>query len=310
MRRRHAGRAGGGPHRRLSRLLTGLYLPSSGAVTWDGTDLAQADPAGVWAKVGLVPQDYTRWPMDLRANIQLGQPRAEDDGPLLEAVRAASADGVIDKAPYGLDTLVASSNWGGTDVSGGQWQRIAVARAFHRDAAMLMLDEPTPAMDPRAQHLVIRRFKQLAKGKAAVFVTHTWRTRASRTASSSSTAAGSRNRAISTPSPMRPDCSPSCTNLLKTGEDRRPLLKASSRWDRRQGPFCTTSTGSGRSLKPPLRGRHRHQRTADARVPGDSAGRTPNWPYPAALTAMRTAAEDASRGRRAKRSEAAVGHEE
>ncbi|RCG26364.1 ABC transporter ATP-binding protein [Streptomyces diacarni] len=156
----------------LSRLLTGLYLPSSGTITWDGTDLTQADPSSVWAKVGLVPQDYTRWPMDLRANIHLGQPRAADDAPLLEAASAAGADSVIDKVPHGLDTLVASSNWGGTDLSGGQWQRIAVARAFYRDASMLMLDEPTSAMDPRAEHLVIRRFKQLAAGKAAVFVTH------------------------------------------------------------------------------------------------------------------------------------------
>jgi ATP-binding cassette subfamily B protein len=156
----------------LSRLLTGLYLPSSGTVTWDGIDLAEADPAGVWSKIGLVPQDYTRWPMDLRANIHLGQPRAGDDTLLLQAARAAGADSVIDKAPYGLDTLVAGSNWGGTDLSGGQWQRIAVARAFYREAAMLMLDEPTSAMDPRAEHLVIRRFKELAAGKAAVFVTH------------------------------------------------------------------------------------------------------------------------------------------
>ncbi|PNG97469.1 hypothetical protein SMF913_13494 [Streptomyces malaysiensis] len=156
----------------LSRLLTGLYLPNSGSVIWDGTSLAEADPSGVWNRVGLVPQDYTRWPMDLRANIHLGQPRAADDAPLFEAARAAGADSVIDKAPYGLDTLVASSNWGGTDLSGGQWQRIAVARAFYRDTAVLMLDEPTSAMDPRAEHLVIGRFKQLAEGKAALFVTH------------------------------------------------------------------------------------------------------------------------------------------
>ncbi|MFI8930596.1 ATP-binding cassette domain-containing protein [Streptomyces sp. NPDC053474] len=156
----------------LSALLTGLRLPASGTVTWDSIDLADADPHSVWARVGLVPQDYTRWPMDLRANIHLGQPRTEDDALLLEAARAAGADSVINKVPYGLDTLVASSNWGGTDLSGGQWQRIAVARAFYRDADVLMLDEPTSAMDPRAEHLVIRRFKQLAEGKAALFVTH------------------------------------------------------------------------------------------------------------------------------------------
>jgi ATP-binding cassette subfamily B protein len=156
----------------LAALLTGLRTASSGSVTWDGTDLAAADPHSVWARVGLVPQDYTRWPMDLRANIHLGQPRTEDDAVLLAAAEAAGADSVIAKVPYGLETLVAGSNWGGTDLSGGQWQRIAVARAFYRDAAMLMLDEPTSAMDPRAEHLVISRFKELAAGKAAVFVTH------------------------------------------------------------------------------------------------------------------------------------------
>lgn len=156
----------------LSTLLTGLRVASSGTVTWDGVDLSEADPHSVWPRVGLVPQDYTRWPMNLRDNIHLGQPRTEDDALLLAAARAAGADSVIAKIPYGLDTLVASSNWGGTDLSGGQWQRIAVARAFYRDAAVLMLDEPTSAMDPRAEHLVISRFKELAEGKAAVFVTH------------------------------------------------------------------------------------------------------------------------------------------
>ncbi|KOT47281.1 endonuclease VII [Streptomyces rimosus subsp. rimosus] len=156
----------------LAALLTGLRLASTGTVTWDGIDLATADPASVWAQVGLVPQEFTRWPMDLRTNIHLGQPRTDNDTLLLEAATAAGADSVITKVPYGLDTLVASSTWGGTDLSGGQWQRIAVARAFYRHATVLMLDEPTSAMDPRAEHLVINRFKELAVGRTAVFVTH------------------------------------------------------------------------------------------------------------------------------------------
>ncbi len=157
----------------LAALLTGLRVTNGGGtVTWDGTDLNEADPHSVWSRVGLVPQNYTRWPVNLRANIHLGQPRTEDDTLLMDAAAASGADSVIAKVPYGLDTLVASSNWGGTDLSGGQWQRIAVARAFYRDAAMLMLDEPTSAMDPRAEHLVISRFKELAAGRAAVFVTH------------------------------------------------------------------------------------------------------------------------------------------
>lgn len=156
----------------LSALLTGLRIASHGTVTWDGVNLAKADPQSVWSRVGLVPQNFTRWPMDLRANIHLGQPLIDDNSRLLTAASAAGADSIIEQAPHGLDTLVASANWGGTDLSGGQWQRIAVARAFYRDASMLMLDEPTSAMDPRAEHLVIRRFKHLAAGKAAVFVTH------------------------------------------------------------------------------------------------------------------------------------------
>ncbi|MEV0281224.1 ATP-binding cassette domain-containing protein [Streptomyces sp. NPDC050610] len=156
----------------LVKLLTGLYLADEGQVRWDGVDLAQADLHSVCQRVGLVPQRFTRWPMDLRANIHLGQPRTEDDSLLLAAAKAAGADSVIAAAPYGLDTLVASSNWGGVDLSGGQWQRVAVARAFYRDADLLLLDEPTSAMDPRAEHQVIRRFKELAAGRAAVFVTH------------------------------------------------------------------------------------------------------------------------------------------
>ncbi|MGW3419389.1 ATP-binding cassette domain-containing protein [Streptomyces phaeochromogenes] len=111
--------------------------------------LAEADPHTVWSKVGLVPQDYTRWPMDLRANIHLGQPRSESDALLLDAARAAGAESVVAHVPQGLDPLVAGSHWGGTDLSGGQRQRIAVARAFYRDAAMLMLDGNPP---PRWTH--------------------------------------------------------------------------------------------------------------------------------------------------------------
>ncbi|WOI60889.1 ABC transporter ATP-binding protein [Streptomyces fradiae] len=118
----------------LARILTGLFLPTSGSVRWDGVDLADADPAGVLAKVALVPQDYTRWPLAARENITLGQPRPEGDTAVHAAAEAAGADSVIAALPHGLDTSLARSWWGGHDLSGGQWQRIAVARAFHRDA--------------------------------------------------------------------------------------------------------------------------------------------------------------------------------
>ncbi|WP_223865194.1 ATP-binding cassette domain-containing protein [Streptomyces sp. 5-10] len=156
----------------LARILTGLFLPTAGSVRWDGVDLADADPAGVLAKVALVPQDYTRWPLAARENITLGQPRPEGDTAVHAAAEAAGADSVIAALPHGLDTSLARSWWGGHDLSGGQWQRVAVARAFHRDAPVLVMDEPTAALDARAEHWIYTRLMALAEGRATVFVTH------------------------------------------------------------------------------------------------------------------------------------------
>ncbi|MFH9111306.1 ATP-binding cassette domain-containing protein [Streptomyces albus] len=156
----------------LARILTGLFLPTRGSVRWDGVDLADADPAGVLAKVALVPQDYTRWPLAARENITLGQPRPEGDAAVHAAAEAAGADSVIAALPHGLDTSLARSWWGGHDLSGGQWQRVAVARAFHRDAPVLVMDEPTAALDARAEHRIYTRLKALADGRATVFITH------------------------------------------------------------------------------------------------------------------------------------------
>ncbi|WFB11403.1 ATP-binding cassette domain-containing protein [Streptomyces sp. LX-29] len=156
----------------LARVLTGLFLPTTGSVRWDGVELADADPASVLSKVALVPQDYTRWPLAARENITLGQPRQEGDTAVHTAAKAAGADTVIANLPHGLDTSLARSWWGGHDLSGGQWQRIAVARAFHRDTPVLVMDEPTAALDARAEHRIYTRLKALAAGKAAVFVTH------------------------------------------------------------------------------------------------------------------------------------------
>ncbi|CAM5687671.1 ABC transporter OS=Streptomyces glaucescens OX=1907 GN=SGLAU_27810 PE=4 SV=1 [Streptomyces glaucescens] len=156
----------------LARLLTDLYLPTTGSVRWDGVDLADADPVGVLSKVALVPQDYTRWPLAARENITLGQPRPEGDIAVHAAAEAAGADTLIANLPHGLDTSLARSWWGGHDLSGGQWQRIAVARAFHRDAPVLVMDEPTAALDARAEHRIYTRLKDLAAGRATVFITH------------------------------------------------------------------------------------------------------------------------------------------
>ncbi|MFJ5951317.1 ABC transporter ATP-binding protein [Streptomyces noursei] len=156
----------------LAKLLTGLYLPTTGTVRWDGDDLAAIDPQALWRTTAIVPQDHTQWPLACRENITLGQPTAEGDVAVMRAAEMAGADTVISALPQGLDTSLARSWWGGHDLSGGQWQRIAIARAFHRDAPVLILDEPTAALDARAEHQVFSRLARLAAGRTTLFVTH------------------------------------------------------------------------------------------------------------------------------------------
>ncbi|WP_370153867.1 ATP-binding cassette domain-containing protein [Streptacidiphilus sp. EB129] len=156
----------------LANILTGLYLADQGRVTWDGVDLAGVDPASLWSCVGIVPQAFTRWPMAMRENITLGQPRAGDDSAVHAAAESAGASSVVEALPNGLDTLLARSWWGGTDLSGGQWQRVAVSRAFYRNAPVLIMDEPTSALDARAESMVFARLRALAKGRTVLFVTH------------------------------------------------------------------------------------------------------------------------------------------
>lgn len=164
----------------LAKLLAGLYQPTDGTVTWDGVDLARTDPEQVWARLAMLPQDIARWPVPARDNISLGQGQASDHT-VMAAARAAGADEVIERLPNGLDTNLAPSQWGGRDLSGGQWQRLAGARAFYRadgvgdatsSVALVICDEPTSALDPRAEEAMYERIRALGAGRTVVLITH------------------------------------------------------------------------------------------------------------------------------------------
>ncbi|MCX4967326.1 ABC transporter ATP-binding protein/permease [Streptomyces sp. NBC_00654] len=156
----------------LSKLVSGLYLPTDGEVLWDGTPTADADPDALWQRVALVPQDYAHWPLTVRENITLGQPSPRGDAAVREACEAAGADEVIDKLGSGLDTLLAREWLNGEELSGGQWQRVALARAFFREAGLLVLDEPTANLDPRAEFRIFQRLRGLARDRVVLLVTH------------------------------------------------------------------------------------------------------------------------------------------
>ncbi len=156
----------------LSKLLTRLYLPTSGVVRWDGVDTREVDPLAAWQRVAVVPQEYARWPLSARQNITLGQPAPPGDAAVWRACEASGAHEVVRGLRSGLRTLLAREWLGGEELSGGQWQRIALARAFHRPAGLLVMDEPTAALDPRAEHRVFSGLRAIATDRAVVLVTH------------------------------------------------------------------------------------------------------------------------------------------
>jgi ATP-binding cassette subfamily B protein len=154
----------------LAKLLAGLYEPTAGDITWDGLSLAGMNREQLRDRIAVIMQDYTRWPMTALENITMGRPR--DDARLAMATAAAGTDRVIATLPAGYDTHLDRRFRGGTEPSGGQWQRIAIARGFYRDAALLICDEPTSALDPRAEHTLFEMIRAQAAGRTVLLITH------------------------------------------------------------------------------------------------------------------------------------------
>ncbi|MFH7595580.1 ATP-binding cassette domain-containing protein [Streptomyces racemochromogenes] len=156
----------------LIRMLTGLTVPTDGKVLWDSTDLAGADAESVRRQVGLVPQKNGHWPLAARENITLGQPREHGDERIWDAAERVGMTKTLRALPKELETLLARSVWGGHELSGGQWQRLACARAMYREPAVLVLDEPTSEMDARGEHQIFRELRAMASDRITVVVTH------------------------------------------------------------------------------------------------------------------------------------------
>ena len=149
----------------LAKVITGLYQPDHGQVRWDGVDIAQVDPRELHSQIAVVLQNPAQWPMTAENNIRIGRlHRPDPDGDALAAAAADSgADAVIAELPHGWDSVLSRQFHNGCDLSGGQWQRISVARGLYRDAPLLIADEPTAAMDARAEHAVFQSLHALRR---------------------------------------------------------------------------------------------------------------------------------------------------
>ncbi|MGH3242614.1 MAG: ABC transporter ATP-binding protein, partial [Spirillospora sp.] len=154
----------------LAKIMAGLYDPDAGEVRWDDVPLTKVAPQDVWERIAVIAQEYTHWPMTARENITMG--RDGEDPTVLVAARASGADEVVDGLAHGYDTLLDRRFKGGAELSGGQWQRLAVARGFFRDAPLLICDEPTAALDARAEHNLFERIRTHADGRTVLLITH------------------------------------------------------------------------------------------------------------------------------------------
>ncbi|SDK89112.1 ATP-binding cassette, subfamily B [Streptomyces indicus] len=158
----------------LVKLLAGLYAPQQGAVLWDGVDAAGADRAQLAERIAMVAQDFKRWPFTAKVNIAIGRASAAmTEERLTRSVADAGAEDVVTDLPRGLETLLVRAFTGGHELSGGQWQRLGIARAAYRRGSILIVDEPTAALDARAELEVFDRIRALAgTGQTVILITH------------------------------------------------------------------------------------------------------------------------------------------
>ncbi len=161
----------------IVKLITRLYDPTEGEILLDGIDLREYDLEDLYSQIGVIFQDFMRYEMTARENIAVGQIQELDQTRLLqEAARRSLADEVIDRLPKGYEQMLGRRFEGGVDLSGGEWQKIALARAYLRNAQLLILDEPTASLDARSEREVFQRFAELTEGRMALLISHRFST--------------------------------------------------------------------------------------------------------------------------------------
>jgi len=161
----------------LIKLLSRLYDPTEGSILIDGIDIRDLEPLELQQRIGVIFQDFVRYHLPVRENIGFGQINAMDDPErIAAAARKSGADAVIEDLPAGYETMLGRWFSGGHELSLGQWQKIALARAFMREAEILVLDEPTASVDAQTEYEIFQHFKELTDGKMAILISHRFST--------------------------------------------------------------------------------------------------------------------------------------
>jgi len=161
----------------LVKLLARLYEPTEGRILLDGRDLKDYDPDDLRLNLGVIFQDYLRYQMTLSNNIAVGNITQQDNAELIKAAaKASTADTLADKLPLHYEQTLGKRFNNGVELSGGEWQKVALSRIYMKEAQVLILDEPTAALDARAEYEVFQRFSNLTKGKSAVLISHRFST--------------------------------------------------------------------------------------------------------------------------------------
>ena len=161
----------------LVKLLLRFYDPDQGSVRMGGVDLKEVDPETLRSRIGVLFQDYASYEFSVRENVVMGRPDGPvDDGRVLDALRDARSEWLLKKMPKGLDAKVGRLFEGGHDLSGGEWQRLALARIMYRDADVWILDEPTSSLDPEAEAAIFAELKDNLRGRIGLVISHRFST--------------------------------------------------------------------------------------------------------------------------------------
>jgi ATP-binding cassette subfamily B protein len=165
----------------LIKLLLRFYDADQGAVRVGGVDLKDVDPEELRNRIGVLFQDYANYELTIRDNVVMGRPDGKpsveiDDERVMEALRNSRSEWLVKKMPNGLDSKVGRLFEGGHDLSGGEWQRLALARIMYRDADIWILDEPTSSLDPEAEAVIFAELKENLKGRIGIVISHRFST--------------------------------------------------------------------------------------------------------------------------------------